>query len=89
MYLTCNLVLNSLNFYWFAKMIETVRKRFQGKPHDESANVKGRRPSMVEQMATELDRETLSGAKTPSEEEIDASGKSTAVPDGSGEVKKR
>ena len=28
-YLSSNLVLNSLNFYWFGKMIETVRKRFQ------------------------------------------------------------
>ena len=29
-YLGSNLVLNTLNFYWFGKMIETVRKRFQG-----------------------------------------------------------
>lgn len=28
-YLTSNIVLNTLNFYWFGKMIETVRKRFQ------------------------------------------------------------
>lgn len=28
-YLASNLVLNTLNFFWFAKMIETVRKRFQ------------------------------------------------------------
>ena len=28
-YLGSNLVLNTLNFYWFGKMIETVRKRFQ------------------------------------------------------------
>ena len=28
-YLTSNVVLNSLNFYWFGKMIETVRKRFK------------------------------------------------------------
>lgn len=27
-YLASNLTLNSLNFYWFGKMIETVRKRF-------------------------------------------------------------
>jgi hypothetical protein len=27
-YLSSNVVLNSLNFYWFGKMIETVRKRF-------------------------------------------------------------
>ncbi|KAL3421331.1 TLC domain-containing protein [Phlyctema vagabunda] len=28
-YLASNVTLNTLNFYWFAKMIETVRKRFQ------------------------------------------------------------
>ena len=29
-YLTSNIILNTLNFYWFGKMIETIRKRFQG-----------------------------------------------------------
>ncbi len=28
-YLGSNVVLNALNYYWFGKMIETVRKRFQ------------------------------------------------------------
>ena len=28
-YLGSNIVLNTLNFYWFGKMIETVRKRFR------------------------------------------------------------
>jgi hypothetical protein len=28
-YLSSNLVLNSLNFYWFGKMVETVRSRFR------------------------------------------------------------
>ncbi|RDW88152.1 hypothetical protein BP6252_00184 [Coleophoma cylindrospora] len=28
-YLGSNVILNTLNFFWFAKMIETVRKRFQ------------------------------------------------------------
>ena len=27
-YLTSNVVLNTLNFYWFGKMIETVKNRF-------------------------------------------------------------
>lgn len=27
-YLASNLVLNALNFYWFSKMIQTIRKRF-------------------------------------------------------------
>ncbi|KAH8593310.1 TLC domain-containing protein [Bisporella sp. PMI_857] len=29
LYLGSNVVLNTLNFYWFGKMVETVRKRFQ------------------------------------------------------------
>lgn len=29
-YLGSNIILNTLNFYWFGKMIETLRKRFQG-----------------------------------------------------------
>lgn len=28
-YVTSNLILNSLNYYWFSKMIETVLKRFR------------------------------------------------------------
>ncbi|KAM3078160.1 hypothetical protein ACMFMG_002540 [Clarireedia jacksonii] len=35
-YLGSNLVLNTLNFYWFGKMIEAVRKRFQ--PPKEARN---------------------------------------------------
>lgn len=30
-YLGANITLNTLNFYWFGKMIETVRKRFRPK----------------------------------------------------------
>lgn len=32
LYLSSNLVLNTLNFYWFRKMIDTLRKRFQPTP---------------------------------------------------------
>jgi hypothetical protein len=28
-YLGSNVILNTLNFYWFGKMVDTVRKRFQ------------------------------------------------------------
>lgn len=31
-YLGSNVVLNTLNFYWFGKMIETVKKRFRAPP---------------------------------------------------------
>lgn len=27
-YLSSNVVLNTLNFYWFGKMVETIKKRF-------------------------------------------------------------
>jgi len=37
-YLGSNLVLNTLNFFWFGKMIETVRKRFA--PEKEKVKVK-------------------------------------------------
>ena len=37
-YLSSNIVLNSLNFYWFGKMIETIKKRFT-----ESKDVKQKR----------------------------------------------
>ena len=33
-YLGSNVVLNTLNFYWFGKMIETVRKRFREPAED-------------------------------------------------------
>lgn len=33
-YLGSNVVLNTLNFYWFGKMIETVKKRFRSPPAD-------------------------------------------------------
>jgi hypothetical protein len=44
---------------------------------------------MVEEMATELDHETLSGPKTPTEEQGEAFARSTAVPDKTADVKKR
>ena len=37
-YLSSNIVLNTLNFYWFGKMIETIKKRFA-----ESKDKKGTR----------------------------------------------
>lgn len=35
-YLGSNVVLNTLNFYWFGKMIETVKKRFRTPRHEGS-----------------------------------------------------
>lgn len=62
-YLSSNVVLNSLNFYWFGKMIKTVRKRFEKKSpggsekeeEDEkgAAAVKRRRTSILLDVANE------------------------------------
>lgn len=38
-YVVSNLILNSLNYYWFSKMIETVLKRFRGPPPAEKKKV--------------------------------------------------
>lgn len=69
-YLTSNLILHSLNFYWFGRMIETVRKRFDGQEHDEYKNERegtgrDRRQSLVEELASELDENEISGPRTP------------------------
>ena len=67
LYLICNLTLNVLNFYWFGRMVETVSKRFQGKPHDEFRRERGRNASIVEEAARELEHDSMSGALTPEE----------------------
>jgi TLC domain len=72
-YLGSNVVLNSLNFYWFGKMIETVRKRFEKKPEapktgegkdEKKANANGenesrkrRRESIVLDVADGLEKD--------------------------------
>lgn len=94
-YLISNVTLNALNWYWFGKMIETVRKRFEGKPTDEfreKVNEKERRKSVVEHAADALDREVLTGPVTPGGElsEGAAMGMSSgAQVDGASEVNKR
>jgi TLC domain len=45
-YLGSNIVLNTLNFYWFGKMIETLRKRFPSKDEKEKpVAVKDKEPN--------------------------------------------
>ena len=101
-YLACNVVLNTLNFYWFGKMIETVRSRFNSKPsEDRPRRPHQRKQSMVEIAASELDYDTLSGPKTPYNEKEDQlasiaespqdtkPAKTTAVEDGDAGVRKR
>lgn len=52
-YLVSNIVLNTLNFYWFGKMIETVSKRFREPKGQKRAKEEG---VMVEGLA---DTETI------------------------------
>jgi len=92
-YLVSNMILNLLNWYWFGKMIETVRKRFEGKPHDEWKHEKEpsevtRRKSVVEHAADSLDQDTLSGPKTPGDELSEKAAMSSGV-DGAAVVNKR
>lgn len=90
-YVVSNMTLNCLNWYWFAKMIETVRKRFEGKPHDEWKHEKTereRRKSVVEHAADSLDQDTLSGPATPWIELGENVATSSGV-DGAAEVNKR
>jgi hypothetical protein len=74
-YLSSNVVLNSLNFYWFGKMIETVRKRFEkpkaeepkGENEDKSGTAKRetvhrRRSSIVLDVADGLQRSMMDGS---------------------------
>ena len=63
-YLGSNLVLHSLNFYWFGRMIETVRKRFEDKPKDEKTLKRERTQSIIEELADGLDENEISGPKT-------------------------
>ena len=71
-YLACNITLHTLNFRWFARMVETVSKRFQGKPHDEYRHERERRGSMLEEAARGLEHDALSG---PAEEVTVATGR--------------
>lgn len=63
-YLGSNLILNSLNFYWFSKMIETVMKRFRAPA--EGQVEKERTPLTMEKEAEAL---VLEAASTLEKEE--------------------
>lgn len=88
-YLSSNIILHSLNFYWFGRMIETVRKRFEGTPHQEFKRERERRQSIIEELADELDQNEISGPKTPAVEKTEASAMSSALPDEGTEISKR
>ena len=96
-YLVSNLTLNALNWYWFAKMIQTVRKRFEGNGKGKEAGGKGvgtrgveRRKSVVEEAADTLDTEVMSGPVTATtEQEAGEKAAMSSARDGGAEVGRR
>ena len=81
-YLISNILLNTLNFFWFGRMIETVMKRFREIPG--KGNEAKRRPSMVLEVAGGLEQDDLMHGSMVLEDE----GQSTGMDGGVG-VKKR
>ena len=73
-YLGSNVVLNSLNFYWFGKMIETIKKRFQERPgkkaqvEDEGVLVEGLMDSstLITEVVNDADGEVKDSGKMKS-----------------------
>ncbi|KZF25262.1 DUF887-domain-containing protein [Xylona heveae TC161] len=64
-YLSSNVVLNSLNYYWFNKMIDAVRKRFQPPKEDkEKQKQKGDVPASVTSGVDAQGHHVLSVEKT-------------------------
>ncbi|KAE8352556.1 TLC domain-containing protein [Aspergillus coremiiformis] len=65
-YVAANVVLNSLNYYWFSKMVETVLKRFRG-PKEGEKKIGGEKvEEVVEDIAQKV---VLEAAATLEEEE--------------------
>ena len=81
-YLISNILLNTLNFFWFGRMIETVTKRFREIPDKDSESK--RRPSMVLEVVGGLEQDDRMHGSMVFEDE----GKSTGMDGGVG-VKKR
>jgi hypothetical protein len=86
LYLSCNLLLNSLNFFWFARMVETVKKRFNGTPHDEYASEREMMTSVVQEAADSLEKDSQSGE---GEIAVKTTGSQSVVQDGETEINKR
>jgi TLC domain len=85
-YLSCNLLLNSLNFYWFGRMVETVSARFKGTPHDEFKHERGRKSSIVQEAADSLEKDTQSGVD---EEVAQTTGSTSVIEDSGTEINRR
>ena len=54
-YLGSNCVLNTLNFYWFGKMIETIRKRFTEAKKPKENGVAKKKAALIDELVKEAD----------------------------------
>ncbi|KAL8910692.1 MAG: hypothetical protein Q9171_004027 [Xanthocarpia ochracea] len=93
-YLGSNMMLNTLNFYWFGKMIETVKKRFRTPKQDAKAKEDGEVVDAVVE-GVELDGRVVEEAtdgNVKGEEEMDGnvkSGKTSGFEEADGEMRRR
>ncbi len=93
-YLGSNMMLNTLNFYWFGKMIETVKKRFRTPKEDAKAKEDGEAVDAVVE-GVELDGRVVVEAtdgNVKGEEEMDGkvkSGKTSGFEEADGETRMR
>ena len=62
-YLTSNIILNTLNFYWFGKMIETIRKRFKGHATTENHDWADRKAALKKKAAEAEDVVVVEGVE--------------------------
>lgn len=76
-YLASNLTLNSLNFFWFNKMIATVRKRFE-------PPLGTKRPEKEKKVKKEEDKVLVEGIDVETDEEVEV--KATAISTANGEA---
>ncbi|KAL1638832.1 hypothetical protein SLS58_008537 [Diplodia intermedia] len=87
-YLAANLTLNSLNFFWFNKMIETVRKRFEPplgtkRPEKGDAAAEKKKKNVKREAA---DRVFVEGIDVDTDEEVEAVATAIAEANGGAET---
>ncbi|KAL8845916.1 MAG: hypothetical protein Q9221_008954 [Calogaya cf. arnoldii] len=93
-YLGSNVMLNTLNFYWFGKMIETVKKRFRTPKEEAKAKEDGEVVDAVVE-GVELDGRVVDQATNGSVKGGDEmngevkSGKASGIQEANGETRRR
>ncbi|KAL2843633.1 TLC domain-containing protein [Aspergillus pseudoustus] len=68
-YVTSNLILNGLNYYWFSKMIETVMKRFRGPAEPATKEKRNPREENKENSVEDLAQKAVLDAAAKLEQE--------------------